>query len=472
MFLTVRGVSKRYGPVTALSNVSAAFESGQIHAVLGENGAGKSTLMGVMAGFVRPDEGAVLLDGEPVPLGRPFECRRRGIEMIHQHFKLVPRFTVAENLTLARLPKLSSGLNLDQLAAPGMDAAKRLGWPLDSNARVMDLPVGVQQRIEILKALSGDARVLVFDEPTAVLAPSEVEDLFRVLRSLKEEGRVVVLIAHKLSEVLAVADRITVLRKGSVVGTVNAQDANEQSLAEMMVGEVTPTSEHHNRREALAECLALDHVQVKGDRGELAVRDISMRVNRGEILGIGGVDGNGQVELAEAIAGIRPISAGHISAYGEIAYVPQDRQTDGLALDMSILDNLLVGGLGRPDLSKGPFLRWQRIRQWANDLVARFDVKVASLQDPVSSLSGGNQQKVVVSRTLDRLPDLLVVCSPTRGLDFRATLYVHQKLREARDRGTCIVLFSTDLDELSELSDRTLFMSRGELATSLVGGLS
>lgn len=477
--LEVKSVTKQYGRLVALDQVTASFAPGEIHAVLGENGAGKSTLMGVMSGFVTPNAGTVILEGREIPLGRAFDCKRLGIEMIHQHFTLVPAFSVAENLALARLDGLVQAAKVSERARPSLEAAERLGWKVDPSASVHDLAVGEQQRLEILKALGGEARVLIFDEPTAVLSPDEVQDLFRVLRTLRDEGRVVVLIAHKLSEVLEIADRVTILRRGQLVATAPRADVDADQLAQWMVGEMPP---HAERGKTAPEGpgLSVKDLRVKGDRKEEAVRGVSFDVHRGEILGIGGVDGNGQFELAEAIARVRDVAAGEMHWAGEgptIGYVPQDRQHDGLALGLSVQENMLIAGYRREEFRRGPLLRLDRITAWARDLIRRFEIKVDSPRERVAALSGGNQQKVVVSRTLDAKPDLLVVVNPTRGLDIRATHFVHGQIRKARDEGAAVLLISTDLDELYTLSDRTAFMSRGELvegddARALLGGRS
>jgi len=478
--LEVQNVSKRYGNLAALEDVSATFFPGEVHAVLGENGAGKSTLTAILSGFVRPNLGSVNLDGEQIPLGRAAECKRIGIEMIHQHFTLVPDFSVVENLALARLPKLAALSKVEERAKPSLAAAARLGWGIDPSARVRDLAVGEQQRLEILKALGGDARVLILDEPTAVLGPDEVADLFRVLRTLKEEGKIVILIAHKLAEVLAVADRVTVLRKGRFVATAKRDEVDATKLANWMVGAMPQPPEAAARPSKFQPGLRVDQLVVKGDRGDLAIRGITFEIGKGEILGLGGVDGNGQVELAEAVAGVRQKAAGEMYWLGEdqmpkTGYVPQDRQTDGLALLMSIEENLLIGGVREKALTRGPLLRTKAIRAWAKELAGKFDVRGGGPKDAVGALSGGNQQKVVVSRALDGGPELLVVVNPTRGLDIRATQFVHDTIRSARDRGAAILLISTDLDELFALTDRRYFLSRGALvadagALSVVGG--
>lgn len=463
--LAAHDISKRFGAVQALSGVSAVFHLGRIHAVLGENGAGKSTLMNVLAGFLSPDEGRIELDGASLPLGDPFACRAKGIEMVHQHFMLVPAFTVEENIALSRLGGLAGPLRLASATEPARKLARELGWSLPEGRRTGSLPVGEQQRIEILKALSGGADVLIFDEPTAVLSPGEVTDLFRVLRELRDRGKTILLIAHKLSEIVEIADEVTVLRAGVRVAGSTMAETDAVQLAEWMVGAV-PEALPKIGLTPGEEVLACEGLEVRGDRGEVAVRGVSVQIRRGEVLGIGGVDGNGQVELAEALARVRPAHDGKLNVLNgaRVAFVPQDRHQHGLALRMSVRDNLLLGGLGEPELTFGPFLRPGAVRRWAYGLVERFQVKAASLDEPIGSLSGGNQQKVVVGRTLARRPDLLVALNPTRGLDLHATRYVHGCLLDAAREGAAVVLFSTDLDELAALATRTLFMSRGHLA--------
>jgi general nucleoside transport system ATP-binding protein len=459
-------VSQRFGPVVALEDVSVSFRAGEVHAVLGENGAGKSTLMNVLAGFLAPDSGEVLLDGAPLPPGRPVEARQAGIEMVHQHFMLVPQFTVAENLALARLDV--SGVALDPMvtARPALERARQLGWDVPPDAVTALLPVGVQQRIEILKAVAGDAKVVVFDEPTAVLSPDEAQDLLGVLRRLADEGRCVVLIAHKLSEVTSVADRVSVLRQGRLVGEALMAETDSAQIADWMIGQAP--ARRSPAPSALGDpVLRVQGLHVRGDRGREAVQGVDFEVRAGEVLGIGGVDGNGQVELAEALAGIRPPVSGSVVRPHSVAYVPQDRQADGLALALSIHENLLVGAIRDPRLWLGPFLRLRAVAAWARDLIERFGIKAGSPNDPAGSLSGGNQQKVVVARNLAETPGLVVAVNPTRGLDFRATDFVHGELARAAAEGAAVVLVSTDADELAAVAHRTLFLSRGRLVADL-----
>jgi simple sugar transport system ATP-binding protein len=477
--LIATAISKRYGSLTALDGVSATFRPGEIHAVVGENGAGKSTFVGILAGFVRPDSGSVRLDGESLPVGQAFEYKRRGIEMIHQHFTLVPAMTVSENLALGRVASLGKVLDASGLADRSMQVALRLGWKIDGNAAVGDLSVGTQQRVEILKALGGDADVLIFDEPTAVLAPVEVEELLSVLRTLRDDGKTVILIAHKLAEIMAVADHVTVLRRGKWVASARVSDTNPAELAQWMVGDM-PSSTPSDDSVSTRPGLRTTSLSVAGDRGNPAISNVDFEIQRGEVLGFGGVDGNGQVELAEALVGIRPFQGSIAFADADQpdrGYVPQDRQVDGLALTMSVKENLLVTGHRDSNLTSWGWLRRGAISIWATALIERFGIKVSGPNQSVSGLSGGNQQKVVVSRALEHPRDLLVFVNPTRGLDLRATQFVHEQIRAAQLGGAAIALITTDLDELYALSSRTKFLSQGRLledqgVASLVGGIS
>ena len=481
--LVAEHITKRFGNLLALDDVTVEFQPGEIHAVLGENGAGKSTLVNILAGFLSASGGKVLLDGKALPMGRPHLCRDLGIGMVHQHFRLVPAFTVAENLALSRLDRLAKLLDVRSLSKRAFEVARGLGWDLDPRAIVGTLPVGTQQRIEILKSLSGDAKVIIFDEPTAVLSPEEVGELFRVFRELRAQGKTVLLIAHKLSEVMAIADRVTVLRQGKKVASAPISEVNETLLATWMVGEM-PALKRPERETKFTQGLVVRDLKVLGDRGEEAVRGVDLDIQEGEILGIGGVEGNGQIELAEALALVRPKAFGSVTWKSNelgftpvsIAYIPEDRQVDGLAMSLSVGENLLISGHRRGALKKGPFFRSHVVNDWVNTVVAQFDIKIEGPQTQVSRLSGGNQQKVVVGRNLDVRPDLLVAANPTRGLDVKATQFVHDQILKARQEGTAVALFSTDLDELAALSDRRLFLSRGKLAeggaAELVGGSS
>ncbi|HLV81313.1 MAG TPA: ATP-binding cassette domain-containing protein, partial [Chthonomonadaceae bacterium] len=442
-------------------------------------GAGKSTLMHILSGLTRPDAGRIRLEGQTVLLPSPQVARARGIAMVHQHFTLVPAFSVAENLALDAPAEGAAWRYVPrQAAARAIERAAALGWPLDPEAVVADLSVGAQQRVEIVKALATEARLLIFDEPTAVLSGAEVAELFGVLRRLRDEGRAVILITHKLAEILAVADRVTVLRHGSRVASSPVAETDAPQLAFWMVGAAPAAPEgkesggrQEDRSSRPPACAASDLV-ILGDRGEEAARGVSLAVRRGEIVGIGGVDGNGQTELAEALAGLRPLQAGAISWEGGLflpgksprtGYIPQDRRRVGLALPMTVEDNLILEAVRQREYRRGLFLRRRRLRGLASELIRRFDIRTSSPTLPAAALSGGNQQKIVVARALRGEPEWIVAVNPTRGLDIAATRFVHAQLLQARSRGAAILLVSTDLDELAALSDRAAILSGGRL---------
>ena len=489
--LAMRGISRRYGATTALDAVDFDCRGGQIHALLGENGAGKSTLMQILAGLTRSDSGEIRLNGIAAALDSPREARQRGIAMVHQHFTLVPAFTVAENLALDRPASGFGKYAAREAAQPALARAESLGWKLNPDARAADLSVGAQQRIEIVKALATDANLLIFDEPTAVLSPPEIDELFRVLRTLRDENKAIILIAHKLAEILAVADVVTVLRRGVRVAHTKVADTDANELAAFMVGEnagvgvrVSGVENAAERAEAIQNpkskiqnisvpCLSAVNLVVRGDRGETAIEEVTLEARTGEIFGVGGVDGNGQAELAEALAGLRPIAGGKIIWNGGefrpgvapgIGYIPQDRRRAGLAVTMSIEENLLLEAARLPQYRVGPFLKRRALRTLAADLIAQFDIRTPSALLPASALSGGNQQKIVVARALYSSPDWIVAMNPTRGLDIGAMRFVHEQLRRARERGAAIILISTDLDEIFALSDRAAILSQGRFA--------
>lgn len=473
--LELRNLSKRFGDTVALDGISQTMDAGTVHAIVGENGAGKSTLASIAAGFLAPDSGEVLLDGEPLPLAHSAACRALGVAMVHQHFKLVPAFSVEENLALPQLHGLAEPARVSRRAARALALAQELGWPLDARARVGDLPVGTRQRIEVLKALAEDARVLILDEPTAALSEREVADLLGLVRDLRDRGSLVVLIAHKVREVLEVADQVTVLRAGRLVTTLAAHALNPSALADLMVGELPRWEPKPGHRSG--DGVRASGLTVRRDGGSAAIQDLDLDVRCGEILGIGGVDGNGQVELAEALVGVRA-SEGRLEWSGPprtVGYIPQDRRHDGLALGMSVQDNLLIEGHRHAALCLGPFFVSGRVRAWARSLMEKYEVRAESEAVGVDTLSGGNQQKVVVGRVLESHPTLLVAVNPTRGLDVRAARFVHRMLLEARDGGAAVLLVSSDLDEIGVLADRVGFLSGGRFtegwdAASVVGG--
>ena len=481
--LAVRNVGKRFGNVRALAGVTLDFRAGEIHALLGENGAGKSTLMHVLAGLLRPDTGTILLDGRAVRFGSARAARQAGIGMVHQHFTLVDALSVAENLALS-LPG-QSHVRFDAAAAAteARVLAEHIGLELSApDTLVAELPVGACQRLEILKALAGGGRVLILDEPTAVLTPQEVRPLFTMLRQLREQGRCVIFITHKLREVKAVADCVTVMRRGAIVGTYDVSAVTESEMAERMVGTVASTATHAPR-DRTEGAVALEVVQIgaRDGRGVPALEAVSFAVRAGEILGIAGVDGNGQRELFEVLVGLTPPASGTVTV-GEsvltecspraalaagIGHIPPDRQREGLVLPMTVQENFLLNRNILDRFSQRGLLRREAARRFAAELAERYALHFASLDAPVRSLSGGNQQRVVVARALAEQPRVLVTVNPTRGLDFAAAVAVSEALQAVAQRGCAVVVISTDLDEVLDLSDRVRVLSRGRLSEAL-----
>jgi ABC-type uncharacterized transport system ATPase subunit len=476
MRLELSGITKQFGSLVANDGVDLTVEEGQVHCLLGENGAGKSTLMNVLFGLLRADRGEIRIDGAPVRFADPGDAIGRGIGMVHQHFMLVPVFTVAENVVLGFEPTRRLGF-LDRRAARQdiRRLSSEFGLEVDPDATVEDLPVGLQQRVEILKALLRDASLLILDEPTAVLTPQETEALFKIMRSLTASGRSILFITHKLKEVLAVADQVTVMRRGRVVGTTTPAASSEQELAAMMVGREVELVVHKEESAPGGAVLELDALTLRDERGVTTVDDVDLEVRAGEIVALAGVQGNGQTELAEALLGLRAVASGHVRLDGQeltgstprqsiragIAYIPEDRQAEGLVLDMSIADNLV---LDMHDMA--PFARHgARNLGEVHDSGARkldeFDIRASSVETPAGTLSGGNQQKVVVARELSRPIKLLVAAQPTRGLDVGSIEYVHRRIVEERDKGVAVLLISSELDEILALADRVAVMYRG-----------
>lgn len=424
------------------------------------------------------------MDGRAIKFADPFEAQRAGISLVHQHFALVPNFTVAENLALASPLTTTRWLDLRQLCAPALEAAQNVGWELDLDARTGSLSVGEQQRIEIVRALAAGGKVLLFDEPTATLSAAEVADLFRVMRIMKDAGRAIVFISHKLDEVMEIADRVTVMRRGEVVAQrLEIGETSPEALARLMVGEVEEPAGAARSLTSEPALVAEDVVSVMPRA--VGLNGVSLEIRSGEIVGIGGVDGNGQIALAEVAAGLRRPEAGKLSWRGgefrpdrlRIAYIPQDRRRDGLATEMSVLENLLIDGHRVGRLSRFGVLSTTSVTKWAQRLVEEFDIRADSLDTPVANLSGGNQQKLILARTLSETPELIVAHNPTRGLDVRAASYVHRCLRSAAERGAAVLLITTEVDELIALSDRFFVLSAGRLLSGrdvaeLIGGRS
>jgi simple sugar transport system ATP-binding protein len=479
MRLELQGISKRFGDLVANDRISLTAEEGEIHALLGENGAGKTTLMNVLDGLYRPDEGAIQIDGNPVHFANPGEAIRAGIGMVHQNFMLIPVFTVSENVMLgfertSRLGFLDRRLARQEIS----ELSRRFGLEVDPDAMVGDLSVGQQQRVEIVKALAREAHLLILDEPTAVLTPQETDELFTVMRSLRASGRTILFITHKLKEVLAIADRITVIRQGRVIGTTKPAHTTEADLASMMVGRGVDLQVKKGSSRPGEPVLQVRNLTVLDESGRIAVDGVSLEVRAGEIMAVAGVQGNGQTELSEGITGLALVISGSVRIADRdltgappksvlragVANIPEDRQRDGLVGDFSIAENLVLDVHDEMPYSRGGALRWQAIFQVAEERLRDFDIRAQSMHDPVRTLSGGNQQKVIVARELPRKIRLILAAQPTRGLDIGSIEYVHSRLVAARDAGAAVLLISSELDEVMALADRIVVMYRGRLA--------
>jgi general nucleoside transport system ATP-binding protein len=475
--LRLRGITKRFGDLVANNSIDLDITPGEIHCLLGENGAGKTTLMNVLYGLLHPDEGTISIDGvEHVP-ANPKEAIAAGIGMVHQHFMLVDVFTVAENLILGREDSRAGLLNMGEARRIVRRLSERYGLDVDPDAVIEDLPVGIQQRVEILKALANDAKYLILDEPTAVLTPQETDQLMAVMRSLRDEGKAIVFITHKLREVRAIADKITVIRHGKVVGTAKPTDS-EADLAELMVGRAVQLVVDKKSASPTPEPrLVMRGVSVASPNGTLAVQDLDLDVFGGEIVCIAGVQGNGQTELAEALLGLTPILTGSMHLDGKpltgltpretidagLGFVPEDRKQDGCVGTFTVAENLILNHYDEHPYARGIAMDLSKVRHNAAHRVDEFDIRTQSIESMVSSLSGGNQQKVVLARELSRPLAILVACQPTRGLDVGAIEFVHKRLIEERDRGTAVVIVSTELDEVVALADRIAVMYRGRI---------
>jgi ABC-type uncharacterized transport system ATPase subunit len=492
------GITKRFPGVLANDHVNFTLEQGEIHALLGENGAGKSTLMNILYGLYRPDEGQILVNGRPVQMNSPHDAIARGIGMVHQHFMLVPPLTVTENImlgteSLVPATQVLGGLaTLDRRSAAARirGLSKQYGLEVDPDARVETLTVGQQQRVEIIKALYRAADILILDEPTAVLTPQEADELFVIMRSMVQQGKSIIFITHKLREVFAVADRISVMRGGQMVGTVKPADATREMLAEMMVGRKVILQIDKADAHPGEVVLRVDNLCVEDDRHHRTVDGVSFEVRAGEILGIAGVQGNGQTELAEALTGLRKVIGGKIMLLGQdtthaparrlieagLSHVPEDRHKHGLVLSFPIRDNLILCSYYRPPFAAGIALDYAAISAQAEQLVRLFDVRTPGIETTVGSLSGGNQQKVIVARELSRISGqmaangraaLLIANQPTRGLDVGSIEFIHRRIVEARDSGAAVLLISAELDEIMSLSDRIAVMYKGRILDTL-----
>ncbi|TMG39518.1 MAG: ABC transporter ATP-binding protein [Chloroflexi bacterium] len=477
----MRGITKRFPGVVANDQVDFEALQGEVHALLGENGAGKSTLSNILTGLYRPDEGEVVIQGKPVTFRSPRDAIEAGVGMVHQHFRLAASFTVAENLVLGHRDAADRGLLLEPKVVEGRiaDLSRRYRMPVNPRARIWQLSVGEQQRVEILKALYRGARILILDEPTSLLTPQEADDLFQTLRLMSAEQRTVIFISHKLEEVMAISNRVTVLRRGKVVGTVMTKETNQRELARMMVGrDVVFTQKKEGPAKAeRTVVLELRGICANGDLGTPALREVNLSVHGGEIVGVAGVAGNGQRELAEVIAGMRRRTSGSMAVSGKptrggnpleairrgIAYVPEDRLGTGVAPTLSVAENLVLKSYRRPPISTGGLLHHRRIRTNAEEVMTRFNISARGPQSPTRLLSGGNIQKVVLARELSGRPRVLVAASPTSGLDVAATDAVRALLLQAADQGDGVLLISEDLDEILALADRIAVLYGGRI---------
>lgn len=469
-------IVKQFPGVRANDGVSLDLRSGEVHAILGENGAGKSTLMRQLYGMYQPDEGEIRINGEPVLFRSPADAIRAGIGMIHQHFMLVPTMTVAQNVALGRRSTRGLRLDLDRVSERIRRLSRDYGLQVDPDARVWQLSVGEQQRVEILKALDLGASLIILDEPTAVLTPQEVSDLFSTLKRMVAEGHSLLFISHKLHEVLEVSDRVTVLRDGVTVGTRQTADVTREELITLMVGRELKPQTHRDATPGEAGLVVRD-LHVQGDRGEEIVRGVNLKVDTGEILGLAGVSGNGQRELAEALAGVREVTSGSVEVLGAdlthahlndrvragLSFIPEERMRDGAIREFTVEENLFLRDHESEQFRRGLFLRFGEMERHATRLVEEYAVKTPSLDTPLRNLSGGNIQKLILARELSRKPTVLIASQPTRGVDIGASEYIHQRLLAQRDAGTAILLISEDLDEIRELSDRVAVIYAGRI---------
>ena len=478
--LELRAITKRFGEVLANDHIDIRVEPGTIHAIVGENGAGKSTAMRIAYGFYTADSGEILVDGQPRQIQTPHDAIRLGIGMVHQHFMLVDTMTVAENIVLGAEPGSAAAIDLSKASEEIRALSNEFRLSVDPNALVHDLSVGQQQRVELLKALYRHARLLILDEPTAVLTPQEVEEFFTILRRMREQGKTVIIITHKLSEVLAISDDVTVMRDGRVVGRVKTAETNAAELARMMVGRDVLLRVEKPDAEPGETVLSLRHLTVSVSGGERGLRDVSFDVRAGEIVGVAGVEGNGQTELIEVLAGLVPAAqVGGNVLFRErditrtnareryemgIAHVPEDRHRRGLLLDFDLSENSILGlHYRKPAVSAGPLLDLRGIRARAQEIIRDFDVRPANPDLPARALSGGNQQKLIIGREFGLNPKLLLISQPTRGVDIGAIEFIHRKLVELRDDGCAILLVSAELEEVTSLADRLLVIYHGRI---------
>ncbi|MYL57295.1 ATP-binding cassette domain-containing protein [Virgibacillus halodenitrificans] len=475
-------IRKEFPGIVANDNITVQVKQGEIHALLGENGAGKSTLMNVLFGLYQPEQGEIRVKGEKVNITNPNIANDYGIGMVHQHFMLVEPFTVTQNIILGSEPTTKSGkINIKKAEREIQELSDRYGLKVDPTAKISDISVGMQQRVEILKTLYRGAEVLIFDEPTAVLTPQEINELIEIMRSLIKEGKSIILITHKLKEIMEVCDRCTVIRKGKGIGTVNIKDTTTNELASLMVGR--EVSFHTEKKKAVPgqTILEIENLLVKDARKVDLVKGLNLEVKAGEIVGIAGVDGNGQSELIEAITGLRKANSGSVKLNNKaitnlnprkvtesgLGHIPQDRHKYGLVLDYPVAENMVLQTYYKKPYSKATVLNFKEVYDKAESLIKEYDVRTPSASTLARALSGGNQQKAIIGREVDRSPDLLIAAQPTRGLDVGAIEFIHKKLIEERDKGKAILLVSFELDEIMDVSDRIAVMFDGKIVANV-----
>ena len=475
--IEMKGIGKSFPGVRANDNINLTVNEGEIHVLLGENGAGKSTLMNILYGLYTPDEGEIYVRGKKVRISNPNVAISLGIGMVHQHFMLVPPFTVAENIVLGAEPRKGLSLDMNKAIADVEELSRKYELRVDPRAKIQDISVGMQQRVEILKTLYRGAEILILDEPTAVLTPQEIEELGVILKSLVSQGKSIILITHKLKEVMSMSDKVTIIRRGKVIDTLKTSETTIEELAEKMVGRKVSLTVEKSEAKIGEPVLQIKGVKVRDIRGLEAVKGVDLEVRSGEILGIAGVDGNGQNELVQAITGLSKAEAGEILIDGKnvtnltpkeiresgLGYIPEDRHKRGLVLPFSLYENSILGAQRKKTFRKGLGLDYRKIREYTRKLIKEFDVRTPNEKVQAKSLSGGNQQKLILARELDRDPSLLIASQPTRGLDVGAIEFVHQRLIEQRNKGKAVLLVSLELDEVMDLSDRIAVMYDGKI---------
>lgn len=475
--IEMRDITKQFGDFKANDNINLQIRKGEIHALLGENGAGKSTLMNVLSGLLQPTSGQIYMDGQPVTIANPTDAKRLGIGMVHQHFMLVDAFTVTENIILGDEPTKSGVLDKKKSVEDLKRISEQYGMEVNPDALISDISVGMQQRVEILKTLYRGANILIFDEPTAVLTPQEIDELIMTMKELVKEGKSIIIITHKLDEIKKVADRCTVIRRGKSIETVNVKDVSSQQLADLMVGRSVSfktEKEPSNPKEVI---LSVKDLHVKDNRGLEAIKGLDLDVRAGEVVGIAGIDGNGQTELIQAITGLKKIESGKVMlrdkditnlkprqiTESNVGHVPEDRHKYGLVLDMTLSENIALQTYYHEPFSKNGVLNYNYMDSYARKLIEEYDVRTTSEHAQAKSLSGGNQQKAIIAREMDRDPELLIVSQPTRGLDVGAIEYIHKRLINHRDKGNAVLVVSFELEEILNVSDRIAVIHAGQI---------